>query len=178
VTPAETASGLGKKIVTAWLAPFDTIDIGGELIKHPKIRIAQMEFGDVDMLIGADFFLTHRIFVSNTNRKVFITYEGGPVFGLSPKGAYTPDGKVTDLTDKGADPKTADEFSRRGAVFASNRRFDDALADFDKAITLAPNEARYFTSAEPSCLQPASARRRWPISIARSSLHPATPMPE
>jgi len=144
VMPAEAASGLGRRVVTAWLAPFDTIDIGGELIRHPKIRIAQIEFGEVDMLIGADFFLTHRIFVSNANRKVFITYEGGPVFGLSPKGAFTPDGKAIDLADKGADPKTADEFSRRGAVFASNRRFEEALADFDKAITLAPNEARYF----------------------------------
>lgn len=145
VVRAGETSGLGERSLPSWLASFETIDIGGELIKHPKIRMAPMEFGDTDMLIGADFFLTHRMFVSNAQRKIYITYEGGPVFGLSPKGAVTSDGKPLDLTDKAAaEPKTAEDFSRRGAVSASNRRLGDAIADFDKAIALAPNEARYF----------------------------------
>lgn len=138
------SSGLGTRTVPTWLTTFDRIEIGGEAIKRPKIRIAEMDITDADMLIGVDFFLTHRIYVSNTQRKMFVTYEGGPVFGLSPKGVYSADGKPLDLTDKAPEPKTAEEFSRRGAALATNRRLADALADFDRAIALAPGEGRYF----------------------------------
>lgn len=139
-----SSHGLGQRSVPAWRATFDTIDIGGEAIRHPKIRIAQVDLGHADMLIGVDFFLTHRMFVSNTLRRLFITYEGGPVFGLSPKTVFSADGTALDLTNKAAEPTTADEYSRRGAVYASNRHFPEALADFDKACALAPTEARYF----------------------------------
>jgi tetratricopeptide (TPR) repeat protein/predicted aspartyl protease len=137
-------NGLGTHRVPTWLATFDKIDIGGEAISHPKIRISELDLGNADMLIGVDFFLTHRLFVSNVNHRMYITYEGGPVFGLSPTGARAPDGKRLDLTDKTAEPATADEFSRRGATFASNHKLTEALADFDKAIALAPDKGSYF----------------------------------
>jgi len=135
--------GLGTHRVPTWLATFDKIDIGGEAISHPKIRISELDLPHADMLIGADFFLTHRLFVSNTSHRMFITYEGGPLFGLSPKGAVSSDGKALDLTDKSAEPTTAEEFSRRGATDASNHKLPEALADFDKAIALAPNDSRF-----------------------------------
>ena len=137
------SSGLGTHRVPTWLATFDRIDIGGEAISHPKIRISELDLGNADMLIGVDFFLTHRMFVSNINHRMYITYEGGPVFGLSPKGARSSDGQALDLTDKAAAPTTADGFSRRGAAYASNHKLADALADFDKAVALAPNESQY-----------------------------------
>lgn len=137
------AGGLGSRTVKAWRAQFESIDIGGELIKHPKIAFAQFDLSNADMLIGADFFLTHRIFVANSNRMMFVTYEGGPLFGLNPKGAYSSTGEAIDLTNKEAEPTTAEEYSRRGAAFASNRRTTEAMADFDKAIAMAPKEGRY-----------------------------------
>ncbi len=136
-------TGIGTRTVRTWIATFDKIDIGGEAIGHPKIRIAQTDLGSADMLIGVDFFLTHRMFVSNTNHRMYITYEGGPVFGLSPRKALSSDGKPLDLTDTSAEPTTAEGFSRRGAAFASNNKPTEALADFDKAIALAPNDARF-----------------------------------
>lgn len=136
-------SGLGTRTVPTWLATFDKIDIGGEAISHPKIEFAQIDFENADMLIGADFFLTHRMFVSNATRKMFVTYEGGPVFGLSGRSAYSSDGKPLDLADKAATPTNAEEFSRRGATYAANHKLSEALSDFDKAIALAPNESRY-----------------------------------
>jgi tetratricopeptide (TPR) repeat protein len=35
------------------------------------------------MLIGPDFFLSHRIYVANTRQKLYFTYNGGPVFNLT-----------------------------------------------------------------------------------------------
>jgi tetratricopeptide (TPR) repeat protein len=37
------------------------------------------------MLLGADFFLSHRIMVSNSQDKLYISYGGGPVFDLRRK---------------------------------------------------------------------------------------------
>ncbi|KQN92574.1 hypothetical protein ASE95_07695 [Sphingomonas sp. Leaf231] len=136
--------GVGRKTVRTWLAPFDSIDIGGEAIRKPRINIADVSFGNFDMLIGADFFLTHRIFVSNATRAMYVTYEGGPLFGVSPKGARTAGGEAIDLTDKAGAPADAEGFSRRGAVFASNNKLSEAIANFDRAIALAPSVSRYY----------------------------------
>ncbi|MGY2735455.1 aspartyl protease family protein [Sphingomonas sp. UYP23] len=138
------SSGIGARKVASWLAPFDSIDIGGEAIRRPRLTISEIGMDDIDMLVGADFFLTHRLFVSNANRALFITYEGGPVFNLSPKGAMSAEGKALDLSNTAPEPTTAEEFSRRGAVSFSNHRITEALLDFTKACTLAPTEGRYF----------------------------------
>jgi len=37
---------------------------------------------EADMLIGADFFLSHRVYVASSQRKLYFTYNGGPVFDL------------------------------------------------------------------------------------------------
>jgi hypothetical protein len=49
-----TGSGLGSKQVATWLAPFDKIALGGEVVPHPKFSIADLTI-DADMLIGSDF---------------------------------------------------------------------------------------------------------------------------
>ncbi|SFP83567.1 aspartyl protease family protein [Sphingomonas rubra] len=143
VVPAGMGSGLGSRQVASWIAPFEQIDIGGEAINRPRIHIADVAFGNADMLIGVDFFLTHRIFVSNATRTMYVTYEGGPMFGLSPRGARTAEGTALDLTDKTGEPTDAEGYSRRGAVLASNNKLAEALADLDKAVAMAPGEGRY-----------------------------------
>ncbi len=137
------STGLGSRAIKTWIGTFDKIEIGGEMIPRPKLRFGDVTIGDGDMLIGIDFFQTHRLYVANKANKMLVTYEGGPVFGLTPTRAVTPDGTPLDLTDKSAEPTTAEGFGRRGAVFASNGKLDAALADFDKAVALAPNDAGY-----------------------------------
>jgi predicted aspartyl protease/Flp pilus assembly protein TadD len=135
--------GIGTRSVRTWSAAFDSLAIGDETIPKPRLDIADIDIGDSDMLIGIDFFLSHRLFVSNATRTLYMTYEGGPVFGIAPKGARTTDGVAVDLTDKTAAPTDAEGYSRRGAVFASTNRPKEALADFDKAVAMAPTEGRY-----------------------------------
>jgi hypothetical protein len=75
--------GVGQKLVRTYIAPFASFKFAdGEEIKNPRLRIIDSDLGNVDMLIGADFFLSHRIFVANTQDKIYITYNGGPVFDL------------------------------------------------------------------------------------------------
>jgi predicted aspartyl protease len=59
VTPAGEAIGLGRKTLPTWTATFASFKIGDEEIRHARLR-----FGNIgplaDMLLGADFFLSHR----------------------------------------------------------------------------------------------------------------------
>jgi len=135
--------GIGTRMTRRWVGTFESIDIGGERINHPKIAFADIQLGG-DMLIGVDFFLTHRIYVSNKQRKMFVTYEGGPLFGLKPTGARTDSGERIDLTDKSGAPTDAEGFARRAAVAESNGRMEEAVADLDKAIALDPKQGRYY----------------------------------
>lgn len=141
VTPDNYAYGLGQKRVQTWRAKFDTIDIGGEAIRGPTLAIADQLLDTADMLIGIDFFLTHRLFVDNQSHRMFVTYEGGPLFGLNPKRAVDGTGAVIDLTDHTAEPTDAAALSRRAALRAADGKFDAAIGDFDRAIALAPTDA-------------------------------------
>jgi predicted aspartyl protease len=142
VTRQGVSAGLGSKQIVTWLAPFDRIDMGGEIVPHPRLPIADIQING-DMLIGFDFFLTHRVFVSNANHQMYMTYEGGPLFGMKPAGARSAAGETLDLTDTAADPTDAEGFSRRGAVRMSKHRSAEGLADLDKAVAMAPNDGRY-----------------------------------
>jgi tetratricopeptide (TPR) repeat protein len=110
------------------------------------------------MLIGADFFLSHRIYVASGQRKVYFTFNGGPVFNLNqrpPQVAGT-EGAEGDEPPTAADddapnpqvpegqPTDAAAFSRRGAAFAARRDFQHAIEDLTRACELAPTEPNYF----------------------------------
>lgn len=74
--------GIGRPAVKTYLAPFASIKIGDEEIRNVRLRFGDIR-PDADMLVGADFFLSHRIYVSNSQNKLYFTYNGGPVFNLS-----------------------------------------------------------------------------------------------
>jgi len=74
--------GVGRNLVKSYIAPFDSFKFdNGEEIRHTHLRVADLNM-DSDMLLGADFFLSHRVFVANSQNKLYFTYNGGPVFDL------------------------------------------------------------------------------------------------
>jgi tetratricopeptide (TPR) repeat protein/predicted aspartyl protease len=137
------AQGVGSDSVRTWRARFDTIDIGGETIRGSTLQIIDQSIDGIDMLIGIDFFLTHRVFVDNQTHRMFVTYEGGPFFGLDPKRAVDDKGEALDMTDTAGEPADAAGYSQRGAVFLTHGKLDEALADFDRAVALAPDTPQY-----------------------------------
>ena len=141
VKPAGYGNGIGRGISQTWLAPVASIRIGDEEIHNPSVLIGDAG-GDTDMLIGADFFISHRVYVDNSAHRMFFTYTGGELFGRSARaGAQAP---MAAAAPAGAiEPKDADGFSRRGAVFAAQHDRIRALADFGRAIELAPKDPRY-----------------------------------
>ncbi|HSZ53361.1 MAG TPA: retroviral-like aspartic protease family protein [Caulobacteraceae bacterium] len=88
--------GIGPRLVPVSSHVFPSFSFGDETIRNARIPIADLfvdstvsEMGShigrsaVDqpqMLLGADFFRSHRVYVSRGQRKVYVSYEGGPVF--------------------------------------------------------------------------------------------------
>jgi predicted aspartyl protease len=88
--------GNGPRRSESWVGQFNSIAIGDEQISHVRLQIADMinlsqstDTGTrlvdrgVDspaMLIGADFFHSHRVFVDYGDHMVLFSYQGGPVF--------------------------------------------------------------------------------------------------
>jgi hypothetical protein len=68
--------------VKTWIAPFADIQIGDEEIKNTQLSIGDSRAVNFDVLIGADFFLSHHVYVANSQRKLYFSYSGGQVFGL------------------------------------------------------------------------------------------------
>lgn len=136
--------GVGRGRVRTWIGRFKSIRIGdGEEIKNIRIRFGDMDNdGAATMLMGADFFLSHRVMVDNDNHRLFLTYNGGPVFNLSfdPAEGEKP---TAAAALAGPDPTDADGWSRRGAGYLARRDVPRATADLRQAVKLAPGVAIY-----------------------------------
>ena len=162
------AGGIGRNPVRSYIAPFNSFKFAdGEEIKNARLRIADIDIDIADMLIGADFFLSHRIFVANSQDKLYFTYNGGPVFDLRTTPARpepaaqaadaaadaksTVDAKSAVDARPGADAKSAAEapedaaaLARRGTASAARNDYDHALADLTRAVELEPGNADYW----------------------------------
>ena len=131
--------GIGHHVHQTWIAPFSTFKIGDEEIQHAKLRFGDLELTVADMLIGADFFLSHRIYVASSQGRLYFTYNGGPVFDLS----VARDASPSADSQPGAASDAAG-FARRGAASDARQDYGAALADLDRACELAPTESSYF----------------------------------
>jgi hypothetical protein len=82
VIPGGIWHGIGHRVSQSWIARFTSFKVGDEEILHAQLRFGDISLPATDMLIGADFFLSHRIYVASSQRKLYFTYNGGPVFDL------------------------------------------------------------------------------------------------
>ena len=164
VTFLGVSGGIGPQVSKLWSVPVDSFQLGGEKVQHthllmtdldPAHRMGQVGDGP-DMLLGEDFFLSHRIYVAYSQKKLYFTYNGGPLFNLSLPGAEIPSGGPGSPASPGAaapasvaageqpyadTPTDADGFKRRGMADASMQELDRAIADLTRACDLAPHDA-------------------------------------
>jgi tetratricopeptide (TPR) repeat protein/predicted aspartyl protease len=151
VVEAGYGIGLGRGMVKSYIATASSFKIGdGEEIKNARLRIQDLDLVDADMLLGSDFFVSHHVFVANSQHKLYLTYNGGPVFNLTRTiSAVTADEAPNDeaaddhrvgAADENVDP---DALARRGEATAARGDFEHALADLSKAVELRPDEPEY-----------------------------------
>jgi tetratricopeptide (TPR) repeat protein len=156
MTPSGTVYGAGSGTSKGWTALFEKFELGGEAILHNRLHVSDFRLEDADMLLGIDFFLSHRIYVSKKQSKMFITYGGGTVFALNKGEAARPAAFDADPAASGVRLASADELARRGAALASRREYESALADLNQACELEPTSAGLF--AQRGAIQEALKR--------------------
>lgn len=137
--------GVGGKSVKTWIVPIDSYSVGTETIQHSKMLVLDEDMGDTDVLLGVDFFLAHHMYIANSQKKVYFTYNGGRVFSFAD--APGDEAKPADASASGAGSAalgTAPEYARRGVANLSRGMPKAAIADLTQAIGLAPDQAAYY----------------------------------
>jgi predicted aspartyl protease len=96
VVAGNPVRGLGAQSAPTWVGPFQSFAMGNETIRDIRIQFADL-YRDVaydetgshlrrkversqPMLLGADFLRSHRLLVAHSQRRLYFTYVGGPVF--------------------------------------------------------------------------------------------------
>jgi len=147
VVSAGASYGIGRSTFASYIAPFSSFKVGDEEIKNTRLRIGDIDLPNADMLIGADFFLSHRIYVANSQEKLYFTYNGGPVFNLTsgnrPVTEPATDASAQQPNAAGESSADAADYNRRGAAFAARREFDQALSALTRACELQPDNPQY-----------------------------------
>jgi hypothetical protein len=96
VVPAGRVRGGGRLEFDSWIANFNTFTIGNETIRDVALRFSDFRrdawytqtgshvptkvMASFSMLLGVDFIRAHRVMVAHSQRKLYFTHTGGPVF--------------------------------------------------------------------------------------------------
>lgn len=149
VVESERTSGIGTKFRRTWIVTLKSFEVGGEEIRNTPIRVLEDKGDDreEDVLVGADFFLSHHLFVSPATGHLFLTYNGGPIFSLTTDGEIGARTTRTegDWANRATEaPKDAAGFARRASGFAARRDWKAAVADYDEALKLETGKAEYW----------------------------------
>ena len=135
--------GIGSESVKSWTVPVDSFSVGTETIQHSQMEVIDGRIGrDTDMLLGVDFLLAHHVYIANSQRKMYFTYNGGRVFTFA---KASDGGHPTDAADLGdAALTSASDYALRGEAHLSRGEPAAAVADLSKAIRMGPAEAGYY----------------------------------
>lgn len=146
-------AGLGRATQDSWIAPFKSFKLDSEETLNTRLRIGDLRRlpRSADMLLGADFFLSHHIFIAYGQNKLFFTYNGGPVFDLRIQGAAQVANtgqaagptSTTGPADAAASPVNGADFDRRADASVARGEIPAAIADYGQAIAADPNNAEY-----------------------------------
>lgn len=144
--PAGRSYGFGAKTLKTWTVKVDSFVVGTETIQHSQMEVLDGSIGDdTDMLLGVDFLLAHHLFIANSQRKAYFTYNGGRVFTFaeaSGEGGNSDNGSP--LAGKAAPPRSASDYALSGQAHLSRGEASAAVTDLDEAVRMAPDQAAYY----------------------------------
>ncbi len=139
--PAGRVGGAGEGSVSSWTAPLNLFEVGGQKITNSLLRVDDVDT-DNDLLVGLDYFLSHRIYVSRLQRQVYITWNGTPIFPPSRGAADAFDKRYAALPQE-VSPTDAQALARRGAAALALGQVASALEDLNRACELQPAVAEH-----------------------------------
>jgi predicted aspartyl protease len=121
--PTTSMIGIAGKPVQAASRQFDSFTIGDETIRNVRLRVADLFGRDTatetgshipkpidtmpDMILGSDFFRSHRLVVLAKERKLLFTYNGGPIFQVVEPDVTAEEGQDPDNWPGGQEPSAS-----------------------------------------------------------------------
>jgi tetratricopeptide (TPR) repeat protein len=152
VREEDEVGGLGRRSYRSWVAPVTSFKIGDEEIQKTRLRVIDSRIDtDADathMVLGMDFYLSHRIYIARGQRKIYFTYAGGKVFSLTTQPQNSTSPAPTPSQPSASPPETAPKdaaaFAQRGNARISRHEIVAGIADLTEAIRMAPDKADYY----------------------------------
>jgi tetratricopeptide (TPR) repeat protein len=141
VEKAGWSSGIGKRVQQGWIGHFKLLKIGNEELHNVRLRMTDLG-ADTDMLLGADYFISHRLYVSNVQHRIYFTYTGGRLFDATAR-IDTTSGFSQQGAPEAGETLDAEGYARRAAMYQTQRDLPHALESYSQAVTLAPKDPRY-----------------------------------
>ena len=146
VKASSISIGIGSKPVRTWTVAIDSFSVGSETIQHSQMQVIDGKIGDnTDMLLGVDFLLAHHMFIANSKKKAYFTYNGGRVFTFATAPSDDDKSDASAATNEnGQAPKAADDYALLGEAHLSRGEPKAAVGDLDEAIRMAPDQAAFY----------------------------------
>ena len=146
VKASSISIGIGSKPVRTWTVAIDSFSVGSETIQHSQTQVIDGKIGDnTDMLLGVDFLLAHHMFIANSKKKAYFTYNGGRVFTFATAPSDDDKSDASAATNEnGQAPKAADDYALLGEAHLSRGEPKAAVGDLDEAIRMAPDQAAFY----------------------------------
>lgn len=142
VEKAGWSTGIGKHVQQGWIGHFKLLKIGNEELHNVRLRMTDLGDTETDMLLGADYFISHRLYVSNVQHRIYFTYTGGRLFDATAR-IDTASGYSQQGAPDATETLDAEGYARRGAMLQTQRDLPKAIEAYSQAVTLAPKDPRY-----------------------------------
>lgn len=87
------SGGIGDAALNDWSADFKTFAIGPETVNNARLTIRDnppQGDSDHDVLLGIDFLRAHHVLFAMSQRRLYLSYLGGDLFGAKPPPAPKP----------------------------------------------------------------------------------------
>ncbi len=130
-----------------WVTRFGDLDLGGEDIKHAQLQVREYGPLETDLVLGVDYFLSHHLYVAQSQHRIYFTYSGGRIFDWPDSVTGNADAGTAEAPSPdaaGGPPLDAAQYMRRGAASAARGELQHAILDFDAAIRLKPDDAESY----------------------------------
>lgn len=77
----EPSYGLNGSVpLKSWIGTFGKLEIGGETIRNVRLTFIDKPQANADIILGINFFRSHRIYLSRADRKLYFTANDGVPF--------------------------------------------------------------------------------------------------
>lgn len=143
LTEAGRTGGAGAGRARSWVGPVQLLEIAGQKLRNNRLQIDDTDNSSAEMLLGLDYFLSHRIYVSRLQGQVYATWNGSPVFDPDPGTAGQYNSRYAALP-QAVSKDDADALARRGEAAIAAGDHARALDDLNRACELAPGVAANF----------------------------------